>query len=185
MSDPKRTYRERRMARAERLRGWAESRDSKAEAVETTARDKASVIPFGQPILAGHHSEGRDRRYRDSITRGFDKAHEHRTMARRHASRADEIERQAERAIYSDDPDAVDRLRARIAELEAERDAKKQANRDYKKTGDLACIPDQYRADAESAFAHWPGGTDVPFPSLKNLSANIRRQKQRLAQLET
>ena len=34
----------------------------------------ASAIPFGQPILVGHHSEGRDRRYRDRIHNTFGKA---------------------------------------------------------------------------------------------------------------
>ena len=38
---------------------------------KVAAGDKAlSVIPFGQPILIGHHSEKRDRNYRRRRPRG-------------------------------------------------------------------------------------------------------------------
>jgi hypothetical protein len=36
----------------------------------------ASIIPFGQPILGGHHSEKRDRNYRDKIHNTYGKAFE-------------------------------------------------------------------------------------------------------------
>lgn len=44
------TYRERRLAKAERLREWADKREEKADAAYSTAHNIGSQIPFGQPI---------------------------------------------------------------------------------------------------------------------------------------
>ena len=37
------------------------------------AKQMSSMIPFGQPILIGHHSERGDRNYRNRISNKFDK----------------------------------------------------------------------------------------------------------------
>ena len=50
-------------------------------------------------------------------------------------SRADELERQADRAIYSDDHDAIEKLTARIAALEAERERIKAVNKAVRRYG--------------------------------------------------
>jgi hypothetical protein len=169
-------YRERREARAERLREWAAKRETKAEAAFNTAESMAAVIPFGQPILAGHHSERRDRRYRDRIGRNMDRGLDHSRKAADMASRADGIEAAAERAIYSDDPDAIERLAKRIAELEAERDSVKERNAAYRK---------EHRAEL-AAMTAYQRSQAVPHPSyeLQNLGGNIGRQRKRLAELE-
>ena len=57
------TTRERRLAKAERLRGWAGSRESKAEAAFSSVQTIADGIHFGQPILVGHHSEGGEHKW--------------------------------------------------------------------------------------------------------------------------
>jgi hypothetical protein len=58
---------EKAKAKAARRLEWAEAREKRA----TTAYEKASgiisMIPFGQPILVGHHSEKRARRDRDRM----------------------------------------------------------------------------------------------------------------------
>jgi hypothetical protein len=135
------TYRERRLAKAERLRGWAEGRETKAEAAQAGARAIADLIPFGQPILAGHHSQGRHERDLRRITGGFDRAAEHSTKARDMRRRADGIEAAAERAIHSYDADAAERLTERIAELEAERDARKPGIAAYNAFAGASPIP--------------------------------------------
>ena len=56
------TYRERRLAKAERLRDWAVKREEKAASAFKAAHTLADMIPMGQPILVDHHSEGRARR---------------------------------------------------------------------------------------------------------------------------
>jgi hypothetical protein len=122
------TYRERRELKAERLRDWADKREAKSETALGRARQVMDAIPFGQPIPVGHHSEGRARADVRRIDNGFRRGFEHADKARDFRSRADGIEAQAERAIYSDDVDAIERLQERIAELEAERERIKRYN---------------------------------------------------------
>lgn len=61
-------------ARVERLQERAQRRGAASDALYERASDMAAGIPFGQPILVGHYSEGRDRRYRDRIQRTYRKA---------------------------------------------------------------------------------------------------------------
>ncbi|MFN2537869.1 MAG: DUF3560 domain-containing protein, partial [Mycobacteriales bacterium] len=114
------TRRERRQARADRLREWADKREARGDAGWDRAQETADRIPFGQPILAGHHSEGRDRRYRQRISDTFDKAAADLAKARDMRSRATHIDDELASSIYDDDPDAIPALKARIASLEAE-----------------------------------------------------------------
>ena len=122
------TYRERRERRAQRREEWAEGRKAKAETSREGARQIADAIPFGQPILVGHHSEKRARRDADRIHRGYSKAAEHDDMATKHHIAADTIRRQLATSVYDDDHDATARLRARITRREAERERIKKVN---------------------------------------------------------
>lgn len=169
------TTRDRRQARADRLEEWAAQRAAKAEAGRARALELGSVIPFGQPILAGHHSQGRDTRYRARIAGTMDRAFEDGAKARDMASRSAGIHHQLATLIYSDDSDAVEALHARIANLEAQRAAVKAENAAYRKTNGLALR-------AMSA-----GQRDHAMPHrgyvLTNLSGNIKRNRDRLAGL--
>jgi hypothetical protein len=60
--------------RADRLEDRADKAHTRSDAALTQAQGMASGIPFGQPILVGHHSEKRDRNYRERIARKFDTA---------------------------------------------------------------------------------------------------------------
>lgn len=119
-------YTERLESRVDRLRSYANKLSDQGNATYNRARQMADVIPFGQPILIGHHSEKADRRYRDRI---------HNTYGRAFAAmeRAAEIERKADRvgknrAISSDDPAAIIKLEEKLAKLQQEQDAMKRAN---------------------------------------------------------
>jgi len=170
------TYRERREARAERLRGWADKRATRAGAELERSHELIDAIPFGQPILVGHHSEQADRRRRDRAWDALGRSAENAKTAERQSSSAAEIERQLDRSIYSDDPDAIERLRERIAELEAQRETIKQRNADYRR---------EHRAELRELT---PYQRDQAMPhrgyELENLSGNLSRQRKRLAQLE-
>lgn len=180
------SYRDRRDARAERLREWADKREAKAAQVEESTKALADSIPFGQPILVGHHSEGKHRRDADRIHRGTGQAIEHRRKAAEFRRKADEIEAQATRSVYSDDDDAAEKLRERIAEREHERAVKKAANAAARKGLDwTAEVGPELWPEGRRNFAHWPGGTEIPFPDLKNLSAAIRRDRKRLEGMES
>jgi hypothetical protein len=183
-----RTYRERREARATRLRQWAASREARAAQSASSVQTITDMIPLGQPILHGHHSQRRAERDRDRIERGMRRTIEHASKAREFSRRAENIDAAAEHAIYSDDPDAIVKLRARIIERESERDTIKAYNAACRKgTADPATLPDRLRNDLQAAINAW-GESQCPngrFPAytLSNLSANIRRDRQRLASL--
>ena len=54
--------------RKARLEDHAAKLSQSATSTLAQARRMGSAIPFGQPILIGHHSETRDRNYRARIT---------------------------------------------------------------------------------------------------------------------
>lgn len=190
------TYRERREARMERLEGWADSRAAKSEAAFGRAHEIADMIPFGQPILVGHHSERGHRRDVAKIENGMRAGIDHGRMAEKHSSRAAEIGRQLDRSIYSDDVDAVEKLEQRIAELEAERDRVKRYNAAVRKAGvgpaeaeTLAheLLDPKQHADLVSIARACPYqlGKNGAMPAyvLQNLGGNITRNRKRLEQL--
>lgn len=59
--------------RSERYETYSENASKRSDKLLKTASDMADIIPLGQPILVGHHSEGRDRRYRSRIQSKFEK----------------------------------------------------------------------------------------------------------------
>ena len=196
------TYRERRAARAERLREWAASNAAKASARFTDVERIADGIPFGQPILVGHHSEAHARRDADRIHAGMRAGVDAQRKGEEQARRAENIERAAERAIYSDDPDAAERLRARIAEREADRDAIKAYNLscrravlatrhfgrlDSRTCGDLEILPRALRDDVArcAAAGQLREGWALPAYATSNLSHDIARLRARLAEIES
>lgn len=170
------TYRERRERKAERLREWAEKRDAKASAAYESADQIASMIPFGQPILVGHHSEGRHRRNVERIDNGMRRSVENSRKAEEMRSRANNIERAAKQAIYSDDADAIERLTEKLATMEAQREAMKARNAEYRKS---------HKAELKAITSSYMRNRALPHPSyeLQNLSGNISRCRARLAQL--
>lgn len=106
--------RQRREAKADRIEGWAESRQRKADEREAKARQTADMIPMGQPIMVGHHSEGRHRRDIERMQDNTRAAIEHGRKAQAHASRAEGIRRWEEERLTA--PVTI----RRIAKLEAE-----------------------------------------------------------------
>lgn len=162
------TYRERRERRAERLREWAETRERDANAVFRDHERYRGDHAFNfQP---GHIPE------RERVIAREERAFASSAKAREMASRADEIERQAAGAIYDDDPDAVERLQAKLADLEARRESIKTANAEYRKA---------HRAELKEMTAYMRDNA-LPFRSyqLTNLTGTIARTRQRLERLQ-
>lgn len=107
------TRRERLAAKAGKRAEWADKARGRSDSALASADSMASGIPFGQPILVGHHSEGRDRRYRARIASKMDRAVAEHKLAAHHASKASGLELQLERSIFSDDEDAIEQLEAK------------------------------------------------------------------------
>jgi Domain of unknown function (DUF3560) len=182
------TFRDRRERRAQRLREWAARRAAMSEAAFDRAHDVAGQIPLGQPVLVGHHSERRHRRDLARIDGAMAAGVEHGRMAERMSQRAGNIEAALEASIYDDDADAVERLRERIAALEAERERIKGYNASCRRgQPDPSLLDERQRetlADVArvSPFALGKGGA-FPSYALSNLSGNLARNRQRLARL--
>lgn len=179
------TYHERRLARAQRLNEWADRRDEKANQAYLSAAEMVDGMPLGQPILVGHHSEGKMRRHHARIDANMRASIDHGQKAEEMRGKAENILSAAEKAIYSDDPDAVERLEKKLAGLEARRASIRAYNASCHR-GE----PDQSLLIAKDqddlAFMGAQLGRNGAFPSyaLGNLGASIGRLKKRLARLK-
>jgi hypothetical protein len=187
------TYRERRIARAERLRDWAAKRAANSSGQFKRAHDILSGIPMGQPILVGHHSERRHRRDLDRADNAMRHAVENERTAGDMASRADHIEAAADSAIYMDDPDAIERLTAKIAGLEADRERMKAANVIIrnKRTADVMKIAElitllgvKPETAAKLLEPDMCGRVGFPSYALSNIGGTITKERGRLARLQ-
>jgi hypothetical protein len=184
-------YEERKQAKIERYRELAEKHRETGDATIDRARDMASVIPFGQPILVGHHSERRDRNYRARIDNTFRRGFEHHEKATYYERRAAAAE--SDRAISSDDPKAIEKLEQRIADLEQQQQRMRDVNK-IVKSRKKAYSREQRIADLEQLGIpatvapklfepDWFGNIGFPAYALTNNNGNIRRLKQRVEQL--
>jgi DNA repair exonuclease SbcCD ATPase subunit len=176
------TYEMKQEARRARLAARAQRLRALAERLAQQATEQAAVIPFGQPILIGHHSEKRDRNFRKRISRAFEKAAELERLAQATAARADGV---GQAGVSSDDPDAVAKLREQVAELEAKQARMKAANSALRR-GDDAALHALGFSDAliaELKRGDPCGRTGYPDYALKNNSANIRRIQRRIEEL--
>lgn len=60
---------DRQADRVDALEAKADRRQQTADAIDTRAHQLAQRVPFGQPILVGHHSENRMRRHYEQLDR--------------------------------------------------------------------------------------------------------------------
>lgn len=184
------TYRDRRLARAERLWDWAEKRAARSDGNFKRAHNLVKDIPLGQPILVGHHSERRHRRTLERSDNAMRQACADQEKAGEMVSRADNIETAVDRAIYRDDPDAIERLTAKLADLEGQRERMKADNAAYRK-GNAAYAAHKgiTLEQAESIRVKIDAGYSwcrQPYPaySLQNLGGTITKERKRLAELQ-
>jgi Domain of unknown function (DUF3560) len=176
-------YELRQEARRERLAAAAEKARREAAATLNGADAMASIIPFGQPILVGHYSEGRDRRFRARIDGKFRKG-----IALQ--KKAEELERRAESVgtagVSSDDPEAIEKLREKVVKLEASQERMKSANKCVRKNDRAGLVALRFNEkQIETLFTpDFAGRLGFPDYAITNNSSNIRRLKQRIEELE-
>lgn len=189
-------YAARREAKADRYQSYADNARARGEAAYQAASRIGDMIPFGQPILVGHHSEGRHRRDINRIERSMRKSIDEHDRAEYWQRRANAIAN--DRVIHADDPEAADKLRAKIAGLEAERERIKLVNKIVRKAvgkdtdnageiiANLTELTDGERKRLLTDLHMWYGSVQIGYPGyvLSNLGGNIKRYKQRLATIE-
>ena len=108
---------ERAANRAERMKDRAGAAESRSNSLYKHAHTMADGIPFGQPILVGHYSEGRDRRFRERISRTFERAFEEGDKAKYYEGRAATARASADGAQYSNPRYLGNRLKECKAEI--------------------------------------------------------------------
>lgn len=183
------TMRERMERRAELRREWAQKRAAKAESAFKAARAVAEMIPLGQPILIGHHSEGRARADARRIESRMAAGIESDRMAVRHERKAETIESRLKRTIFSDDADAAQNLKRRIADRERVIERMKFVNKAHAKFLKTGVMPaDVSEAEAEKIRNYKPAYSWEPHPfppyAVTNLRNQVAADRKRLAMVE-
>jgi len=96
-------HQERAKAKAERLNGYADNAGKRSNEAYKKAdmSESATGIPFGQPILVGHHSERRHRKTIERASRAMDKTVEENRKAEEYKARAEYWEARANKINLS------------------------------------------------------------------------------------
>lgn len=105
---------ERAEERAERFAGYADNAAARSDARSRAGHQMLDAIPMGQPILVGHHSERRDRAYRNRAIDNLEASF-------READKAEYWTGRADAAVsYRDRRENIGTTLRRIKQLEAD-----------------------------------------------------------------
>ena len=179
------TTRERMEARLDKRREWADARKREAAGAFQHATDLISGIPPGQPVLLGHHSQRRHQRALERHDGAMRRGAEAVVMARTHAYKAEGLEAALANTVFSDDPDAVEALEAKIAGLQAQRERMKAINAALRKGKVDSLVPPLTAAEAAdlrsyAMYSHTSKGGGYPSYALTNLGGRIRQAEARI-----
>ncbi|GEP98559.1 DUF3560 domain-containing protein [Chitinophaga cymbidii] len=180
----KHDYQERKQNRITRALELARKKEQESDQLYDHANKMASVIPMGQPILVGHHSEKRDRRYRSRIHNTFGKAFKSAEQAEYYREKAQIIE--SNDAISSDDPEAISKLEDKLAHLSAHHAFMKAANKCVRKHDMAAFLQLDGASEELWKELHDENGNPVGFPHyrLPYAKAEMKRIETRIALLK-
>lgn len=173
-------YQAKRDARYDRLLLAADKAQRAGDSSAHQGNQMFSFIPMGQPILVGHYSEQRDRNYRErahnKLRKGFELHQRAETLRQRAESMKDNT------AIFSDDPQAQEKIEDRIARLEKRQDLMRTTNKLIRKDDDQGLLDMGFSEAliAKLKKGDFCGRTGFADFELSNNSANIRRLKDRL-----
>ena len=177
-------YERKQEERRERLLDRADKARTQSSQAYERSNDAVSGIPMGQPILVGHHSE---RRHRRALERSHNAMDESVALSKK----ADELERRANSVgkggVSSDDPDAIDKLQAKLDKITEWHGVMKKVNACFRKAGIdgiRAEFGDKVAATVESNLKACPW-IKRPFTwEITNNNANIRRIEKRIEELK-
>lgn len=175
-------YEQRLQEKRDRLLERAEQAQEKAAQLNDHRRDQGKYLPIGQPILVGHHSEARHRRFLNELER-LDRG------AISESEKAQSLVERAERVgtggVSSDDPDAITKLSAQLEEMKARQVFMKKANRAMRKLKTReereAVLLEMGEDPKEVDFIACRGKYTF---DMTNNNANIRRVTKRIEELK-
>jgi len=185
----KEQYEQKKQARIDRLNARAAKAEQASIDFYNESNKAVEHIPMGQPILVGHHSE---KAHRNALQRSWnkmDKSVAESNKAEYYKEKA--IAAENNNAISSDDPEAVQKLKEKIKELEKLQEHMRKVNKahaKYSKTQDVSVLKEFNEYDKKRIMIYVPAYSWEPHPyapyQLSNNNANIRTCKKRLEQLE-
>lgn len=177
-------YEAKRAARIARLQARAAKTHAESESRLNRARSMASVIPFGQPMLVDHYSFKRDSNYRNRIQTNYRKGFEAMEKAKQIESRIESAE--SNNAIYTEDPQAPEKLETKLESLlalQAKYKAINKAHAAYVKNPASLEKADLTEGEKKLIREWKPAYSYERHPiqpyQLTNLSARIRDAKKR------
>jgi len=175
-------YEAKQAARRARFEELAQKASGESQRRYKRASDIAGMIPFGQPILVGHHSERMARAHQKKIAQNMNASCEAQSKAKYYEQRAAAV---GNGGISSDDPEAVIKLREELAKLERLHDAMKQANACVRKNDrdGLAALGFSEARITQLFTPDFCGRLGFPDYAIANNGANMRRIRKRLEEL--
>lgn len=181
-------YEERQQNRLDRYEALADKATVKSTVLATRSNQMAECIPFGQPILVGHHSEKRDRNFRSKIHSIMGKSVQEMKKAEYYQNKADSV---GKGGISSDDPNAIEKLKSKLEKLQQAQELMKKANKLIKKFPEhnarLEGLIELGFSKEKAIDVLNPKYGSIGFASysLQNNNAEINRLKKRIAELQT
>lgn len=181
-------YEERQQNRLDRYEALADKATAKSTTLATRSNQMAECIPFGQPILVGHHSEKRDRNFRSKIHSIMGKSVQEMKKAEYYQNKADSV---GKGGISSDDPNAIEKLKSKLEKLQQAQELMKKANKLIKKFPEhnarLEGLIELGFSEEKAIDVLNPKYGSIGFASysLQNNNAEINRLKKRIAELQT
>ncbi|WP_434523842.1 DUF3560 domain-containing protein [Photorhabdus asymbiotica] len=176
-------------ARRERYKELSDKAKSESRSYYNRAKDMASLIPFGQPILVGHYSEKRDRNYRNKIHNTFGKSFKLLDKANYYEDKASKI---GGGGISSDDPNAIKKLKDKLDNCVKSQELMKKCNKiirtnksDEEKTNEIIELGISEKNAIELVKGDFLGKKGFASYSLQNNNAEINRIKNRISGLES
>jgi len=180
MSVGRQDFQERKEKRIDTYKARARKASIQANQEFESARNMGSVIPLGQPILVGHHSEARHRALLEKIDNKERKASEELDKASYYESKAQSAEKN--NSIRGDDPEAIEKYKQKLDKLEKQQEFMKNLNKAWKKGKSALMALGLTETETEKL----QNRQSQPFPSweLTNNSAEIRRVKAKIETLK-
>jgi hypothetical protein len=175
------SYEESQEARRERYENRSAAAAKESNERFARAQEMGSAIPFGQPILVGHHSEKSDRAFRNRLGKQYEKSFEAQKKADYYANKAQSV---GTAGISGLDPDAKYKVYEKLNNREKLQEKMQLANHIYRSTPDAEERARKLKEAgfSEKAISAIQQANGVPFASyqITNNSAEIRRLKERM-----
>lgn len=183
-------YEEKRLYKIARAEELAAKAEKESDQRYKAAKQISDFIPFGQPILVGHHSEGRHRRDLNRINTNMQKSVEADEKAKYYTDKAARLENNY--TISSDDPEATVKLKEKLSKLEKNQEIMKACNKVIKssKLSDVEKVEQMQQQGLTESQAvkmlepDFCGRIGFASFNLTNNNANISTVKKRIDQLQ-